>query len=115
MAVLNKTHNGNLIYCSNCKIFHIEFGNLFFNFSETELQIFTNYINSIDGEYYDVVNQHASTRRRILLPTKLKGISFAMHLEELNEFKMLLNYQKVDSSMYKMKSFRQIHCDFSPN
>lgn len=115
MAILNKTRNGSLSYCTSCKAYHIEFGNLMFNFTESELQLFTNYINGIDGDYFNRLNEHVSTRRRIILPTKLKGISFAMHLEELNEFKMLLNFEKTHHSAYNMYSLRQIHCDFSPN
>lgn len=90
MSLINKTPNGKLIFCKNCGLYHLEFGNLYFNFTEEELQTFRKYVNSIDGEYYNTRNQHSSNNRKIMLPTKLKGIHLAMHLEELNELKMLL-------------------------
>ncbi len=94
MTKLNSTPNGNLVFCTNCNKYHLEFGNLYFNFSASELKIFTEYINSIDGEYFDMLNQQAHSNRKILLPTKLKGTHFVLHLHELNEMKVLLNYEK---------------------
>lgn len=90
MSLINKTLNGKLVFCKNCNLYHLEFGNLYFNFNEDELQIFRKYLNSIDGDYYHNINQHSTNKRKIMLPTKLKGIHFAMHLEELNELKKLL-------------------------
>lgn len=113
MALLNTTLNGSIAYCSSCKVYHLEFGNLFFNFSENELTIFTEYINGIDGDYFNAVNHHTANRRKILLPTKLKGIHFALHAEELQEFKNLLNYKKTNNLYINVLS--QIKCGFSAN
>ena len=51
MSIINETSNGKLVFCTNCNLYHLEFGNLYFNFNESELQIFRKYVNSIDGDY----------------------------------------------------------------
>ena len=90
MSIINETSNGKLVFCTNCNLYHLEFGNLYFNFNESELQIFRKYVNSIDGDYYNRINKHSTSKRKIKLPTKLKEIYFFIYLEELNELKKLL-------------------------
>ncbi len=112
MPLINRTRNGKLIFCTKCNLYHLEFGNLYFNFTEGELQGFKRYINDIDGEYFNVLNQHSSNNRKILLPTKLKGIHFALHLEELNEIKTLL---QLDVPKKKYEFIRIENYNFSMN
>lgn len=101
MSQNKKTRNGKLTFCTKCNLNHLEFGNLYFSFTEEELHVFKEYVNSIDGEYFNAMNQNNSNNRKILLPTKLKGIQFALHLEELNELKTLLRLP-VAKNTYKL-------------
>ncbi len=91
MPVLNISTYGQLMYCTTCKLYHLEFKNLFFDFSSEDLTIFKNYILSIQGEYYNHINHHTVNRRKIILPTRLKGFKFCFTLEELNDLKKLLD------------------------
>lgn len=114
MPEQNITRNGNMFFCKGCQKYHVEFGNLLFSFNKEELKIFTDYINGINGDYFYGMKQHLSTHRKIILPTKLKGISFIMYFEELEELKMLLNFKKPSAS-YNVQTMNLIRCDFSPN
>ena len=49
--ILKRTTNGFISFCTKCHAYHVEFGNLFFTFTEDEFEHFCQYINSIDGEY----------------------------------------------------------------
>jgi len=112
MPVINKTSYGQLVYCEKCGLYHFEFGNLNFNFTEEELITFTTYINSIQGDYYNQVNRHTTNRRKILLPTRLKGFHFCLNPNELNEMKYLLNKDGSKSGLVKLND---IHYEFCNN
>jgi len=95
MSVINSTTNGQLILCKKCGLYHLEFGNLLFDFKEETLKRFKSYINSIDGDYYHSVNDHIANRRKIHLSTHLKGFKICLTLEELYELRNLLSEKKM--------------------
>ena len=37
MELISKTRNGMITYCAHCRVYHLEFGNLFFRLSEVKL------------------------------------------------------------------------------
>ena len=67
MKILNTTPNGLLLFCPNCKAYHLEFGNLFFRFSEEEMKEFMQ-----KGDYaaiVDATHPYAAPR-----PPKVLGL-----------------------------------------
>ena len=84
MDIIKTSPNGQLSYCDRCKIYQLEFGNLFFRFTTEEFLYFKNYIRKTDGSYYDC----------------------CLHNEELDELKYLISIQK----KYEEKS--DIHFSF---
>ncbi|WP_349946912.1 DUF6686 family protein, partial [Bacteroides cellulosilyticus] len=44
--ILKRTTNGFISFCTKCHAYHVEFGNLFFTFTEDEFEHFCQYINS---------------------------------------------------------------------
>ena len=49
MELINKTRSGMISYCDHCKVYHLEFGNLFFRFTEDGFLHFRNYVVGING------------------------------------------------------------------
>ena len=49
MELISRTRNGMITYCAHCKVYHLEFGNLFFRLSEAGFECLRNYIVSING------------------------------------------------------------------
>lgn len=47
MELISRTRNGMITYCAHCKVYHLEFGNLFFRLSEAGFECLRNYIVSI--------------------------------------------------------------------
>lgn len=111
---MNRTHrkttHGSIRYCSNCKAYHMEFGNISFDFSPRELQVFREYIESIDGELQQMKNRPSERCRKIVLPTQLKGTAFCFHLHELEELRYLLQVGQAEKPV-----FTQIAYEFSMN
>ena len=66
--ILKRTTNGFISFCTKCHAYHVEFGNLFFTFTEDEFEHFCQYINSIDGEYYQELNKDMKTRPQDISP-----------------------------------------------
>lgn len=102
MEYFKKSAHGSIKYCNNCQVYHLEFGNLSFNFTQKQLDVFRKYINDIDGEYWTRVNRKSENTRKIQLPTQLKGTNFCFHADELEELKYLLNadFKYVDKSCF---------------
>lgn len=113
MSVINKSANGQLIYCEKCELFHFEFGNLNFDFTQEEFERFRNYVTSIDGDYYHGLNSHTENRRKILLPTRLKGFHFCFYPEELREIRFLLTQKP--GKYTGLLSIRNMHYEFCSN
>lgn len=105
-----KTAHGTIRYCSNCKAYHLEFGNIRFDFTPSDLQIFRDYLEGIDGELQQEKNRQSNGFRKIVLPTQLKGTAFCFHLHELAELKYLLQVGQPEKLL-----FAQIAYEFSMN
>ena len=84
--ILKRTTNGFISFCTKCHAYHVEFGNLFFTFTEDEFEHFCQYINSIDGEYYQELNKEMKNARKIFLRMPVKGFYCALYPDELKLF-----------------------------
>ncbi len=91
MTTLNTTINGSLSFCPNCKAYHLEFGNLFFRFTEEEMTEFRKYILSIDGPKYEAINRDIPNRRKIFLRMPIHGFYCTLNTPELKELQQLVN------------------------
>ncbi|ADV43819.1 DUF6686 family protein [Bacteroides helcogenes] len=98
-SILKQTSNGFISFCSKCNAYNLEFGNLFFRFTEDEFQHFCRYISSIDGEYYQRMNQNMRNARKIFLRMPLQGFYCALHREELEELKRLVDYTNIEEEV----------------
>ncbi len=90
MDILNQTLHGKILKCKGCKVFHIEFNNLNFNFKKDEYDFFKDAILSIDGEKWERVNKNCSYHRKIMVPIGHKSFNILLNIEELQELKQLL-------------------------
>jgi len=112
MDYFRQTTHGTIRFCRKCNVYHLEFGNISFNFSTNDLNVFRNYINGIDAGYWTRMNRNSENTRKILLPTQLKGTNFCFHANELEELKYLLN---PDMQVQGQKRVEQIDYEFSMN
>ena len=90
IRLISKTPNGKIFKCSECNAFHIEFKNLNFNFDRTQFRFFTESIQNINGEEWEVQNKDSNYTRKILIPTGQKGLNILFNSVELQELRNLL-------------------------
>lgn len=93
MEIISRTRSGSIAYCGHCKVYQLEFGNLFFRLSETSFECFRNYVVSIDGTYYERRNRRMSCNRKIFLHLPADNVYFCVCAAELEELKRLVLLQ----------------------
>ncbi len=90
MKLINRTLNGQVAFCSEHGLYHLEFGNIFINLTRRELLDFAEYINSINYKYYLEYNQDTFNDRKLVLKVGSKNIMLCVHEHEFLELKALL-------------------------
>lgn len=91
MEVINRTTNGMLAYCAKCHSYHLEFGNFFFQFTEEELDGFKDYLDKVNGEYYEQLNRDTPNNRKIFLRLPVRCVYVTLYLSELYELRALVH------------------------
>jgi len=110
-VILRQTLHGKVFKCVTCKLIHIEFKNLNFNFSDSQYTRFAAYMKGLDGEHWEYTNRDSSYSRKILIPIGYQNINILFNSQELAEFKDLLQVQLVHRS-YTL-SIETSHADFT--
>ena len=100
--VINRTPNGLMFYCGGCKLVHIEYKNLNFNFTNDQLQKFSQYIFDLKGEEWEIKNEYSPFRRKIVVPISHDPFNFLLNMQELNELKTLLQKPKNNPSVTEL-------------
>ena len=90
MELISRTRNGMITYCAHCKVYHLEFGNLFFRLSEAGFECLRNYIVSINGPYCERSNRKMNANRKIFLKLPAQNVYFCVCTAELEELKSLV-------------------------
>ena len=93
MELISKTRNGMITYCAHCRVYHLEFGNLFFRLSEAGFECLRNYIVSINGPYCERSNGKMTANRKIFLKLPAENVYFCVYRAELEELKALVLLQ----------------------
>ena len=99
--IINVTDLGIVFKCSCCQKIHIEFNNLNFNFTEEQYRAFCEYLNNLDGAYWEEKNKHSVFRRKIRIPLDQSSVCLMLNKEELTGLRRLLSgpYASVESDL----------------
>lgn len=104
--IIKQTSNGFISFCPKCNAYSVEFGNLFFRFTEDEFQHFRRYIASIDGEHYQKMNRNLKNARKIFLRMPVKGFYCVLHQKELEELRRLVDFSRTED---EINSLQELH------
>ncbi len=91
MKLVNKTPNGQIAFCPDREVFHLEFGNMFMTFTPRELQSFQQYVCNVDCQYYLHRNKDTFNNRKLLLEVGCNRVKFCLYVNEFFELKDLLS------------------------
>ncbi|MDR1672444.1 MAG: hypothetical protein LBS09_03120 [Bacteroidales bacterium] len=86
--------------CKACAKIHVEAGNVLFHFSTPEkLEIYLEYLESIDVSYYATVNRKKGLKKVIILPMGDLPVNLAFTEQEFELLKEIIqNYLATDRS-----------------
>lgn len=102
--IYNKTSEGSIFKCEECKSIHIEFHNLNINFSSEEKYTeFAKHIHNIDGEKWASLNTSTPYKRKIMIPIGTGNCNFILHPGELENLKNLCQLNLFDSKFHFTK------------
>lgn len=94
IKVLSETKNGRVFICPDCNKIHVEFNNLVFNFNDREYKHFSNYIKSLNGQFWEYLNLNTYYKRKIFIPVGHKSFTLLFNNSELQEMQNLFAKKK---------------------
>lgn len=99
--IINVTDFGIVFKCSCCQKIHIEFNNINFNFTEEQYRNFSEYLNNLDGEYWEEKNRFSVFKRKIRIPLDKSSFCLMLNKEELVGLRQLLSvpYASVENDL----------------
>lgn len=89
MNVLSKTQNGQIFLCNACQLYHVEYKNLSFNFTEEQLSNFKQYLQNLNGDQLELQNDFLPYQRKIVIPIGHESFTILIDKNELNELVQL--------------------------
>jgi hypothetical protein len=92
IKILARAKSGTLSMCNQCKIYHLEFNNVYFEFTKAQLNHFKEYLLTIDLEYWEAKYSCAIIQRKIPIPSQQENLLLMFNKHEIEELKALLLY-----------------------
>lgn len=99
LKVLNRTCNGVLVFCQRKAMYQLLFNNLTFSLSQSELDGFFKYIQSIDCNYWEQEYKNSIYEKKIPIPTLQKNFIILFDRSEICELTLLLNFKAKDEKL----------------
>ncbi|MWW24327.1 DUF6686 family protein [Algibacter lectus] len=93
VKVLSKVPSGELSFCSECHVFHLEFNNIYLEFQQSEFKQFKDYIINIEIDYWEHKYACAKVQRKIPIPSMQPNLVLMFNREEIKELQSLFNLE----------------------
>lgn len=104
IKTISKVSNGELSICKNCNIYHLEYNNIYFEFTVKQYEQFKTYLLNIESDYWEDRYADANVKRKIPIPSLQSNLVLMFNRQEISELKYLFctnnkvfeTYLKVD-------------------
>jgi len=96
IKTLTKVKSGKLSICEKCKIYHLEFNNIYLEFGEKQLKEFKAYLSKIDVNYWEQKYAYTSFSRKIPIPSMQSNLILMFNRHEIEELKTLMFCKRKD-------------------
>lgn len=90
LKTISKNGLGHISYCESCKTYHLNFNNLFLEFSQRELVQFQKYVCSINIDYWESKYECMPIERKIPIQTQQQNLKMIFNKQEIRALKDLL-------------------------
>ncbi|WP_055444253.1 DUF6686 family protein [Lacinutrix himadriensis] len=94
IKTISKVTSGELSICTKCNVYHLEFNNIYFEFSEAQYKQFKKYLFAIDSEYWENKYGDAKVKRKIPVPSLQSNLVLMFNRQEIKELKSLFSNKK---------------------
>ncbi|MFT5892447.1 MAG: hypothetical protein ACI9Y7_002557 [Dokdonia sp.] len=90
VKTIAKNCDGQLSFCTSCKVYHLTFNNLYIEFTPRELHAFRHYVSGIEVEYWEMKYERMVMKRKIPIQTMQQNLSMMFNKQELVSLKELI-------------------------
>lgn len=108
--IVSISTHGQIIKCSTCNKFHIEFKNLQFDLNPLEFSFFKKCFLNLDAAYWEYKNERSQSFRKILIDLNHENISARFNKEEIMKLQELLSGSKTNEEFLKVDHFDVSFC-----
>jgi len=98
IEIISRNYNGELSYCTCCKTYHLHFNNLYFEFSEEELNNFKQIICFSEDLVADMPANKRMMKRHIPIETGQVNMVLMFNFKEIKALRGLLFFQEKTST-----------------
>lgn len=100
LKTISRVKSGELSICYQCETYHLEFNNIYLEFTRKEFEQFKTYILEINIDYWECKYANAKIKRKIPIPSVQPNLVLMFKRQEINELIILLNNVRKD--IFKM-------------
>ncbi|MEP1487415.1 MAG: DUF6686 family protein [Algibacter sp.] len=90
IKILSKVKSGELSVCKACKIYHLEFNNIYLEFNRREFEQFKDYILDLEMDYWEHKYARVKMKRKIPIPSMQPNLVLMFRRQEIKELQKLL-------------------------
>lgn len=94
LEIVSKVKSGELCLCKHCNIYHLEFNNIYFEFSFQQFNYFKAYILGVDCQFWEQKYACAKFKRKIPIPSMQDNLVLMFNRQEIEELKTLVSCKK---------------------
>lgn len=94
LKILATAKSGELSFCKQCNIYHLEFNNIYFEFSISQFKYFQAYLLTINSQFWEQKYACASFKRKIPIPSMQNNLVLMFNRQEIEELKTLVSTTK---------------------
>ncbi len=99
IKILSKVKSGTLSLCKQCAIYHLEFNNIYFEFTTKELLNFKEFMRTINLGYWEEKYSCSMIKRKIPIPSTQNNLILMFNRQEVIELKALLFFNEKENHL----------------
>jgi len=89
--IIHETKNGFIFKYRGCRIIHVEFGNILWQFEPEDFKNFRAFIDNLEIKKLEKLNHKILNRRKVFIQMKNSRQKLVFHVDEVLELRKLLS------------------------
>lgn len=85
IKTISKVKSGELSICENCNVYHLEFNNIYFEFTTKQFKQFKDYLDTIEIGFWERKYTCSKMKRKIPIPSLQRNLVLMFNRQEICE------------------------------